>query len=33
MAPPSRSAGKIQSLGSRAMAEAKVAASWPVQAP
>jgi hypothetical protein len=33
MAPPSRSAGKIQSLGKSAMAEASVAASCPVQAP
>ncbi len=33
IAPPSRRAGKIQSLGSSAMAEARVAASCPVQAP
>ena len=33
IAPPSRRAGKIQSDGSSAMAEASAAASWPVQAP
>src|SRR5258708_21695276 len=33
MAPPSRSAGKIQSLGESAMAEASAAASRPAQAP